>query len=228
MTDIPSRRRTFLRFPLPSFVALSYHRRVSRLLVRLVAWAIPLGFLGASSLSLADPAPAAQVQRAVINRIVAIVDQEVITLVELRRRAEPFQKRLTEVPPDKRAAAEAQLHRDLIQEAIDERLIAREARALRISIDSEDINRTIDYIAKSKSVTREKLLQLVVEQGFSEAQYREQLVKQLLVAKLMRIKMAEQLKNVDKDPEKSAKQMEKLEKAYLQSLRANVFLEVRL
>jgi len=159
---------------------------------------------------------------------VAVVDQDVITLVELKRRAEPFQKRLADVAPDKRAAAEAQLHKDLIQEAIEDRLVAREARALRVTIGTDEINRALDTIAQSKNVTREKLLQLVAEQGFSEAQYREQLVRQLLIGKLIRIRKADELKKVDKDPDKSNKQIEKIEKTYLLGLRANVFIEVRL
>jgi parvulin-like peptidyl-prolyl isomerase len=186
---------------------------------------ISLGFLGISSRSAAEPPP---VERTVVNRIVAVVDQDVITLVELKRRAEPFQKRLADVAPDKRAAAETQLHKDLIQEAIEDRLIARDARALRVSIGSDEINRALDSIAQSKNVTREKLLQLVAEQGFSEAQYREQLVRQLLIGKLIRIKKSDELKKVDKEPDKANKQIEKIEKAYLLGLRANVFIEVRL
>jgi len=198
---------------------------VLRSRVWLRAFIIALGLLGFSSRSSAENPP---VERTVVNRIVAVVDQDVITLVELKRRAEPFQKRLAAFPPDKRAAAETQLHQDLIQEAIDERLIARDARALRVIVGTDEINRALDNIAQSKSVTREKLLQLVAEQGFSEAQYREQLVKQLLVAKLMRIRMAEQFQKLDKDPDKSSKQLGQIEKAYLLGLRANVFIEVRL
>ena len=183
-------------------------------------------FLGATSRVAAEEPPSAE--RVVLNRIVAVVDQDVVTLVELKRRAEPFQKRLTEVPPDKRAAAEAQLHKDLIQEAIDDRLIAREARALRVSIASTEIDSALENIAKAKNIPREKLMQLAVEQGFTEAHYREQLVRLLLIGKLLRIRMSEQLKKVDTDSEKASKQIEKIEKAYLLGLRGNVFIEVRL
>lgn len=187
-------------------------------------------FLGLASLgfwadAFADEPP--PVERVVVNRIVAVIDRDVVTLVELKRRAEPFQKRLADVPPDKRTAAEAQLHKDLIQEAIDERLIAREARALRITIASTEIEAALDAVAKARNLTREKLVELVATQGFSEAQYREQLVKQLLVGKLIRIRMRDQLSKVDKDPDKASKQIEKIEKAYLQGLRANIFIEVR-
>lgn len=213
-------------FALPFAPSTAYFARVfcRRLL-------IPAGFAAFATFGVAvelhaEETPSAP--RVVVNRIVAVVDQEVITLVELERRAEPFQKRLTAIPADKRAAAEAQLHRDLISEAIDERLIARDARSLRVSITTTEIDAALNAVAKAKSVSREKLLELVSEQGFSEAQYREQLVRQLLIGKLIRIRMAEQLKNLDKDPEKSSKQVEKAEKQYLSGLRANVFIEVRL
>lgn len=191
-----------------------------------LAFLVASAFLGVSTRSAAEEPPSAE--RVVINRIVAVVDQDVVTLVELKRRAEPFQKRLADVPPDKRAAAEAQLHKDLIQEAIDERLIARDARALRVSIASTEVDAALDNIAKAKSIPRERLMQLVVEQGFTEAHYREQLVRQLLIGKLLRIKMSEQLKKVDTDSDKAVKQIEKIEKSYLLGLRGNVFIEVRL
>jgi hypothetical protein len=50
----------------------------------------------------------------------------------------------------------------------------------------------------------------------------------LLIAKLIRLKMAEEMKNVDKDPDKASKQIERIEKVYLLRLRTNVFTEVRL
>jgi peptidyl-prolyl cis-trans isomerase SurA len=190
------------------------------------AFVVACGFLGVSSRLYADETP--PVQRIIVNRIVAVVDQDVITLVELNRRALPFQKRLADVPLDKRTAAETQLHKDLIQEAIDDRLIARDARALRVTVAPTEIETALDAIAKAKTLTRAELLRLAAEQGYSEAQYREQLVRQLLVGKLLRMRMSEQLKNVDTDSEKASRQIEKIEKAYLLGLRANVFIEVRL
>jgi maltodextrin utilization protein YvdJ len=215
-----------LRFVLPLAAFASYHACVFRTHILLPTTLVLCGFLGISSHVVAEETT--PVERVVINRIMAVVDQDVITLVEVQRRVEPFQKRLASVAPDKREAAEVQLRRDIIQEAIDDRLIAREARALRVSIASTEIDAALDGISKAKDVTRERLMQLVSEHGFTEAQYREQLVRQLLIGKLLRIRMAEQLKNVDKDADKASKQIEKIEKAYLLGLRGNIFIEVRL
>lgn len=214
------------RFLLPLRAFAAYHSLVFRRRTLFFPGLLALGTLGISSPSWAEEKPA--IERIVVNRIVAVVDQEVVTLVELKRRAGPFQKQLAETPADKRPAVEAQLNKDLLQQAIDERLIARAARALRISVTTEEIERALDTIAQGQKITREKLLQAAAEQGFAEAQYREQLVRQLLVAKLLRVKMAEQLKKLDKASDTFNKQYEKIEKDYLQSLRANVFIEVRL
>ncbi len=186
---------------------------------------VVLTSLGVSSVSAAETPP---VERLVINRIVAVVDGDAITLLELKRRVEPFLKRLADVPPDKRSVVEAQVNRDVLQQIIEERLIAREARAARVFVAAAEIETAIDNVAAAKKVTRAGLVELVQQQGFSEALYREQLVRQLLTAKLVRIRMAEKLRNLDKDPDKAVKQVDAVERAFLLGLRADVYIEVRL
>jgi len=186
---------------------------------------LALCVLGVSRRSVAEALP---IDRVVVNRVVAVIDRDVVTLVELKRRAKPFEKRLAQVPLDERAKAEAQLHKALVQTAIDERLIARQARALNVALDPSEVDAAIDDVAAAKKVTRAEVIAKVAEQGFTEEQYREEIVRQILVAKLMRLRMSEKFRELDKDPEKASKQLERIEKQYLASLRANVYIEVRL
>jgi peptidyl-prolyl cis-trans isomerase SurA len=192
--------------------------------------AIAAGAFG--MLHLSTPSRAEEPQstaRVVVNRIVAIVDDDVITLAELRRRALPALKRLAAiVPPDKRTGEEAKIYKEWLQILINERLIVREARKLRMTIASTDVDATIDSIAKSMNTTREKVMAAAIEQGYSEAQYREEIVGQLLTKKIMLFRMRDEFSKLDKDPEKSSKQIDKIIDKFNQQMRANVFIEVRL
>ncbi len=183
-------------------------------------------------LHLSTPSRAEEPQstaRVVVNRIVAIVDDDVITLAELRRRALPALKRLAAiVPPDKRTGEEAKIYKEWLQILINERLIVREARKLRMTIASTDVDATIDSIAKSMNTTREKVMAAAIEQGYSEAQYREEIVGQLLTKKIMLFRMRDEFSKLDKDPERSSKQIDKIIDKFNQQMRANVFIEVRL
>lgn len=167
--------------------------------------------------------------RVVVNRIVAIVDDDVITLAELRLRALPALKRLAaSVPSDKRTGEEAKVYKEWLQILINERLIVREARKLRMTIASTDVDATIDAIAKSMNTTREKVMIAALEQGYTEAQYREEIVGQLLTKKIMLFRMRDDFSKLDKDPQKSSKQIDKIIVKFNQQMRANVFIEVRL
>ncbi len=200
--------------------------------MRRIRFVYLIGACVLSTLGISAPSSAEEAKnppRVVVNRIVAIVDEDVITLAELRRRALPALKRVAaSVPADKRAAAEAEVYKEWLQQLINERLVVREARALRVTIASTEIDATLDAIAKSANLTREKVLAEAVEQGYSEAQYREELVGQLLTKKIMVLKMRDDFAKLDKDPEKSSKQIDKIMAKFYQRLRANVFIEVRL
>lgn len=200
--------------------------------MRRIRFVFLIGACVLSTLGISAPSSAEEAKsppRVVVNRIVAIVDEDVITLAELRRRALPALKRVAaSVPADKRAAAEAEVYKEWLQQLINERLVVREARALRVTIASTEIDATLDAIAKSANLTREKVLAEAVEQGYSEAQYREELVGQLLTKKIMVLKMRDDFAKLDKDPEKSSKQIDKIMAKFYQRLRANVFIEVRL
>lgn len=200
--------------------------------MRRIRFVFLIGACVLSTLGISAPLSAEEAKsppRVVVNRIVAIVDEDVITLAELRRRALPALKRVAAtVPADKRAAAEAEVYKEWLQQLINERLVVREARALHVAIASTEIDATIDAIAKSVNLTRDKVLAEAVEQGYSEAQYREELVGQLLTKKIMVLKMRDDFTKLDKDPEKSSKQIDKIMAKFYQRLRANVFIEVRL
>lgn len=111
---------------------------------------------------------AAAVRAEVVNRVVAVVDREVITLSELEQRAR------VQVAPLQRGKLAPEVLRAVLEHLIDERLEARVATSRRIAVTSAEIERGIENIAASRGATLEATLSEVKRLGLSEAEYREE------------------------------------------------------
>lgn len=141
-------------------------------------WIVALALaLGASALPLpavAGPVPGATAR--VIERVAAVVNEDVITLTEVyelgreyidaevRARGEPA-----------RAAAEHQVLGHLVER----RLVAQEITRLQLDVTDEDLERTIDDTARRNGLDRDQLRAEVERQGIPWDEYRDELKEQL-------------------------------------------------
>ncbi|MDI1484196.1 SurA N-terminal domain-containing protein [Polyangium sp. y55x31] len=170
------------------------------------------------------PVRAEPVRRVVVDRIVAVVDREVITLVELRRRAAPLLRKLASVDEASRTMAETHMYRDLVNQMVEERLIARRARMSSIVVTASEIDAALDSLAQANHLSREALLVEVRAAGVSEADYRDDLRRQLLLFKCLRLHLAG--KKVS--GEMNDAQMQEASRAMMEEIKRDVFVEVRL
>lgn len=184
--------------------------RASRLalaaLVSLSAW---------SSAAAAEPAPK------VVNRIVAVVGEEPITLHALLRRALPYQKKIDASPPGDHAAATRALLADLLERMVDEALFERRAAALRLQVTPDEIERALKMMAQNVGGTVPELLATVAKDGVSEADVRAQARQQLLEYKVL---AAERVDLSSRDEAELARRS----KRYIEATRKVVAVEVRL
>lgn len=150
-------------------------------------------FLGACGLS-------AHVHATVVERIVAVVGDRAILMSELRTRATPYMARAKELPSEShRAAAITQLNKQLIQQLVDEELIARAARRAKIIISEQDISSALDRVAKQNNISVERLLDEARNSGMHDGQYRDELRRQLLEARLLSLRVQGRVRVRDED-----------------------------
>ncbi|MGH7858457.1 MAG: peptidylprolyl isomerase [Candidatus Binatia bacterium] len=110
----------------------------------------------------------ASVARAqVVNRIVASVDGEPITLYELEEYARKRSDTVSAMPG--RISRE-----DLLQALITEKLVTKEIDAKGIRVGDEDIDHYIERIRQQNRLSEEQLKEALQQQGLSWEQYREQ------------------------------------------------------
>ena len=151
----------------------------------LVRNTILLGLLAAFS-AVTRPAGAT-----VIERVVAIVGERAILLSDLRDRARPF---LLKVHQDvangaQRAAAISQLYKTLIERMVDEELEQRAAGRARIVVTAKEIDDALARIASQNGISVERLVDEAARSGLNERQYRNEVRRQVLEAKLLNLRL---------------------------------------
>lgn len=122
----------------------------------------------------------------VADRIVGIVNDDIITLSDLNEEGEQYFQTLIKKAPAAILQSEMQkLRQDILSHLIDQRLIEQQAAKLEIKISDEEINQTIDTMLAENHVTKEDLKKDLTSKGLSEEQYRKQLKSQMLQARLI-------------------------------------------
>jgi len=132
-------------------------------------------------------------ERVLLDRVVAVVNDEVITQSELDAMANPF--------IDAGASAE---RRHMVQTAsidqmIAEKLLDQQIREARIEVTTEDIERTIEDICRQNNLTKEQLQEAIESRGMSMVKYRSDLEKQLVRLKIVDLKVRSRVNIGDAD-----------------------------
>lgn len=141
-----------------------------------------------------------------LDKVVAVVNEEVITKTELENQAELAKKQMAAkkvAMPD-----QATLYTQVLQHLIDVKLQLQLAKANHISIDDTDLNNAIKKIASANHITLSQLRQEITQQGVSWKAYREDVRKEMLISQL-------QQKAVGKSVQLTPKQVE----AFLKKLK---------
>lgn len=123
----------------------------------------------------------------VIERVSAVVNDRVVLLSELRRRAAPFLPQLVEQTTGsaERKARVKQLYQRLLQQLVDEELVEQAAKKANVSASNADIEQAIDNVRRQNNMSEEAFWEAVRAQGFTEKQYRDDVRKQLLRLKVV-------------------------------------------
>jgi parvulin-like peptidyl-prolyl isomerase len=108
-----------------------------------------------------------------VDRIVAVVNQDVILASEVARRVAPLSPGPGKPPP---AGAE----RQVLEQMIDEALLTQEAVRARIEVPNADVEGAIQQIKQQNQLDDAGLLKALAAQGYTLELYREDLRQQIL------------------------------------------------
>lgn len=122
----------------------------------------------------------------VVDRIVAVVNDDVITLSELNEEGNAYFETLIKRVSAKQLQDEMpKLKQEVLSQMIDQRLIEQHAAKLEIKISDDEVNQTITTMLTDNNATREDLKKDLARKGMSEEQYKKQLRNQMLQSRLI-------------------------------------------
>lgn len=132
------------------------------------------------------PATPASAAAETVDRVVAVVNDDVITFSDLNREGAPIFKRITQqAPPDQINAALLQARQQVLSGLIDKLIVEQRAAKLNITVSDAELDEAISSILARNNVTRAKFLQDLAMMGSNEKQYRDSLRVQILQSKLV-------------------------------------------
>lgn len=122
----------------------------------------------------------------IVERIVAVVNDDVVLLSELRDRLQPYLAEIRALPSAvEREARLQQATREMLQAMVDEDLITQQARRSNVTVTAEEVDRAIGNVIRANHMDRAQFIQALAGQGMSYAQYTIDVRRQLLALKVL-------------------------------------------
>jgi peptidyl-prolyl cis-trans isomerase SurA len=123
----------------------------------------------------------------VVDRIVAVVNNDIITLYDLNRAFAPYVKNIKalQYPPEKERQTLFNVRQDILNQLVDSMLADQQIKRVRITVSEKEINNAIERFKESRQLTDEQLRLGLESQGMSMEDYRKEIKDQILRAKLV-------------------------------------------
>ena len=153
-----------------------------------------------------EPWPPAQ--GAVVDRIVALVGSEPITLYELNRATGPYVQRLRASGEAVSDVHAAKVQKEILESLVDERLMLDEARRMKLDVNPGEIDAEIESLKSKRGWDDQKLAAVLAQAGFpSVADYRKHRERQRLIDQVLNFRVRGRTR-VDEEAVKAAVEAE--------------------
>lgn len=130
--------------------------------------------------------PSQPLSAEVIDRCVAVVNNDTITLSEVNELGKPlFQRVAEQAPAGELPEALQQARKSVIEKLIDKKIMLQEAKKYDMSVSEEEVDMALQRILQQNNTTMEQFRKEMVAMGLNEKQYREDLKDQILSSKLV-------------------------------------------
>ncbi|MEW6671494.1 MAG: SurA N-terminal domain-containing protein [Thermodesulfobacteriota bacterium] len=123
----------------------------------------------------------------IVDRIVVVVNDEIITLNELNQTIKPYVNRIHSMgyPPEKEAEVLAKLQKDFLDRLIDQKLTDQEIKKAKLAVSDEELDSTLQKIKEKNFYSDADFRKALAEDGMSLEEYRNNMKEQILRSRLV-------------------------------------------
>jgi peptidyl-prolyl cis-trans isomerase SurA len=143
--------------------------------------------------------PAAKAEEVLLERIVALVNEEIVLASELEAEIASvtveLQQRNVQIPPDE------ELQRQVLERLVMQTLQMNVAERRGIRVDSATLDSAVQRVAERNSLTLTGLRDALREQGIDMAQFREQMRRDIMLTRLRQQEMDDRVDVTDQEIE---------------------------
>ncbi|OPY07669.1 MAG: Chaperone SurA precursor [Syntrophaceae bacterium PtaB.Bin038] len=144
----------------------------------------PYRILAAAAILFFIAAPVARAE--IVDRIVAVVNDDVITLYELESTVEVILKRYEHnIRPEDRDRVAADARKAIVGRMINDLLLRQEARRLGITVREEEVTNTIQESLRKRNMSMDDLQQALAREGSTFDKYRDSTRNDLIRMRIM-------------------------------------------
>jgi peptidyl-prolyl cis-trans isomerase SurA len=142
---------------------------------------------GALGGGLFAPVPTPAAETGIVDRIVAVVNDDIITQHDVETTIRPYLEKTKEQggSPEMQRQAIARLRKDVLDTLIENKLTDQEVKRYNISVSEEEIDQQIAQVKRTNSVTDEDIRAMLSGRGMSMADYRKEIKGMLQRTKLV-------------------------------------------
>jgi peptidyl-prolyl cis-trans isomerase SurA len=133
------------------------------------------------------PAEAAAAEAAVVDRIVAVVNEDIVTQYDIETLMRPTIQRLKSqgLPPERERQALARLREEVLDNLINTKLTEQEVKRYKIAVTDEEVENHIRQVKQRRSLTDENLKAGLAQEGLTLEEYRKEVKLQIQRSKLV-------------------------------------------
>jgi peptidyl-prolyl cis-trans isomerase SurA len=126
-----------------------------------------------------------------VDRIVAVVNDEVITLMELNSSIKPYVEKIQSLgyPQEKKQQLLFKVRKDILDRLIDQKIEDQEIKRSKVEISEEQIDQAIERLKETNYLTDEQIRAELAKDGLTMEEYRNKIKDQILRERLVNLKV---------------------------------------
>ncbi len=136
-----------------------------------------------------------------VDRVAAVVSNDIITLSEVEARIAPEVTRMRQSEPDpaRRTELRAQLVKRGVEMLIGEKLMEAQVKELNIEVADSEIEMGMQDVQKQNNITPDQFESLLAQEGYTLQSYKNFMRRHLARLKLVNLKVRSKVKIADED-----------------------------